>query len=527
MSGSWRSSAAGRRQPEQRGRPVDAIGDGHVPVRAVPGGDAMAPPQLAADVPVVDVLHPVEEGLLEALRHDARAPLAHGRHGPRGHGLDVDEPLRLEAWLDGVIAALATAQHQLVDAHLDEVAAGVEVGHDAGTGILEAETRVGPAGRADVAVIGHHVDGGQPVALTGGEVIVVVGRRDLDRAAAECRLHHGVGDDRHDALHEGDAHLLADQLAVAGIVGVDGHAAVAEDGLGPRGRHRDALPGHRVAVGVDDVVAHEPQRAHLRGGDDLQVRQAGPAARAPVDESFAAIGKAVVVEALEGRSHRLRRDLVHGEALAPPVGRRAEALLLALDDRPRLGDEPPHPLEVALAPQRLAALALAGEDAVEHELRRDRGVVHARQPQRRAALHARAPDHQVLGRGARGVAQVQRAGDIGRRLDDDERLLRGRRTRACAIRSEDVRRQPACLHGGLHLGRLVGAGHAAARRPGAALRLCCRSRSSMALPGGRRPLAGCPRIERPARRADERGRGPACWSGRGRQPPGRRRGPGV
>ena len=117
------------------------VGDRHVAVGAVPGRDAVAPPQLAADVPVVDVLEPVEEDLLEALGHDPGALLAHGLHGPLGHGLDVDEPLRLEARLDDVVAALAAADGHLVVLDLDQVTGRVEVLEDARAALLAAEAR--------------------------------------------------------------------------------------------------------------------------------------------------------------------------------------------------------------------------------------------------------------------------------------------------------------------------------------------------------------------------------------------------
>ena len=42
--------------------------NGHVTIRAVPDRDAMSPPQLAADAPILDVFQPVEVGLLKALR---------------------------------------------------------------------------------------------------------------------------------------------------------------------------------------------------------------------------------------------------------------------------------------------------------------------------------------------------------------------------------------------------------------------------------------------------------------------------
>src|SRR5207249_3206403 len=94
--------------------PFGGLAQGGVPVRAIPGRDAVSPPQLAAHRPVVDVLHPVGVDLLEPLGHDPGAPFAHGSQRPLGERLDVNEPLGGEAGLDHGVAALAVADHHLV-----------------------------------------------------------------------------------------------------------------------------------------------------------------------------------------------------------------------------------------------------------------------------------------------------------------------------------------------------------------------------------------------------------------------------
>src|SRR5690606_38403110 len=50
--------------------PIDAL--------AIPDGDAVAPPQLAADAPVLDVLQPVQVSLFPALGEEADDALLHG-----------------------------------------------------------------------------------------------------------------------------------------------------------------------------------------------------------------------------------------------------------------------------------------------------------------------------------------------------------------------------------------------------------------------------------------------------------------
>ena len=101
-------------------------------------------------------------------------------------------------------------------------------------------------------------------------------------------------------------------------------------------------------------------------------------------------------------------------------------------------------------------------------------------------------DQHVLDRCALRMAEMQRAGDVGRRLDDRERLCLRVGGRAGAVRRKHVGREPSVVDGSLEIGRSIG------------LRELGRLRF-----GGIGHLG--PGIERPARPADERGRGTTSW----------------
>ena len=308
-------------------------------------------------------------------------------------------------------------------------------------------------------------------------VVVVVGGGDLHRAGAERRVDDGVRDDRDVALDERDAHAPPDQRGVAWIFGMHRDRRVAEDRLGPRGRDGDRRLGIRIAGAlVDEVVPHAPQRARLRGRDDLEVADARPAARAPVDQGLGPVREVVPVQPLEGEPDRLRADRVHRVAQASPVAAAAEATLLHEDDLAGLGDEGLHPLEVPLAAEARAALALLGEDPVEHELGGDARVVEPGQEQRRVADHPGVTHHQVFDGGPLGMPEVEAARDVGRRLDDHERRQRRIRGRARTVRGKDVRGEPALVDLVLELGGDVGARELGLRGP-PALRLRLRHRS--------------------------------------------------
>src|ERR1035437_1304566 len=226
-------------------------------LRAMPRGDAMAPPELARDAPVVDVLHPLEVSLLVHLRRKADVLLADSLFGLVGQRLNLDEPLCREARLDDRLAAVAVAD--IVDVVLDagEELPLFQVLDYLFTGSVAVEAGVCAAFGVDVARVVHDVDGGQVVALGEGEVVGVVGRSDLDRAGSEVAADPRVEDDGNLAAHQRQAQLLAVQGQIALVFGMDGNGYVAEHGLGAGCCYRQKLAGI-LTVFVKNRVANLP-----------------------------------------------------------------------------------------------------------------------------------------------------------------------------------------------------------------------------------------------------------------------------
>src|SRR5829696_2087616 len=76
---------------------------------AVPDRDAMAPPQLTRDAPVVHVVDPAEPAGLQAGRVNHGVAVAHRVAGGLGQRLDLDPPLHRQPRLDDLAAALGMA----------------------------------------------------------------------------------------------------------------------------------------------------------------------------------------------------------------------------------------------------------------------------------------------------------------------------------------------------------------------------------------------------------------------------------
>src|SRR5262249_49529428 len=140
------------------------------------------------------------------------------------------------------------------------------------------------------------------------------------------------------------ANAAADERAVPVIVRMDGDGGVAEHRLRPRRRHLDR------AAAVSERIAELVEHAVGGGVLDLEIGECRTAARTPIDQIAIAVDQPLLVEPDEYLAHGAGEPLVHGEALARPIARHAEALELH-DDRAARGIAPaPHALDERLAP---------------------------------------------------------------------------------------------------------------------------------------------------------------------------------
>ncbi len=238
-------------------------------------------------------------------------------------------------------------------------------------------------------------------------------------AGAERRIDGLVRDDRDRDVGHRQARGLADERRVPRVLGVHGDGRVAQQRLGPRGRHREIRP--RAALyRIADVV----QVAGLVLELGLLVGQRGAAVGAPVDHPVATVDQTLVPQTHEHFPHRSRVRRVEREAGAAPVARAADHLELLQDGVPRLAHERPGPLDELLATEVDAGLALLREQPFDHVLRGDAGVIGARQPLCGTPAHPLEADQHVLDDVVEPVTHVQDGRDVGRRDHDDIRLMR-------------------------------------------------------------------------------------------------------
>ena len=162
------------------------------------------------------------------------------------------------------------------------------------------------------------------MALTQSKIVGVVRRRHLYRASSEFAADPLVENDRNLAAHQRQAQLLAVQMQVALILGMNRNGHVAQHGLGPRRCNRQELAG-LLAVIVENGIANLPKVPLVLVVDHFEIADGGLAARAPVHNVCAAIDQSLLVKPNKRLAHRHREPRIHGEVLALPVDGGAQA----------------------------------------------------------------------------------------------------------------------------------------------------------------------------------------------------------
>ena len=201
-----------------------------------------------------------------------------------------------------------------------------------------------------------------------------------------------------------------------------------------------------MAAATHDRVADVPERALLLLGQHFEIGDRGQQHRVPVHQAFAAVDQAFLVQAHEHFGDRARQIRVHGELVARPVDRGAEAAHLARDGAAGFAFPFPDAFDEFFAAEIEPMFAFRAELALDHHLRRDAGVVGARLPQRRVAAHAVPARERVHERVLERVPHVQRAGDVRRRQHDAV-------ARAITLRRECPGRFPTFVDAGFDFAR--------------------------------------------------------------------------
>ena len=392
----------------------------------VVGGNAVAPPELARDTPVLDVLQPVAVGVLVFGGIELDFVVHDGRQGKVCKVLHLQEPLHGELRFDGHARTLGATDLVVVVLHFFHQSGFLEVDGNLLAHVEAVLPHIHAGGFAQRGIVVEDVDGLEVVLLAEHVVVHVVGGGHLEATRTELDVDIVVLNDGDDAAYEGHDDLLSLEPSVLRVVRVDAHGHVAHDGFGARGGHHGVaalfvLVYHVAffvaarAVVIGHVVLHVIELRVLFLVNHFFVREGRLGLGVPVHHAYAAVDEALSVEVYKHFDDALGAFFVHGEGRAVPVARSAHLAELLQDDAAVLLRPCPGMLEELLAGEVGLLDALLSQ-AVHHlRFGGDGGVVGAGHPAGVLAFHAGAAHEDVLDGFVEHVAHVEHTRHVGGR----------------------------------------------------------------------------------------------------------------
>ena len=292
-----------------------------------PCRDLVAPPQLAADAPILDVLHPVTIAVLELGRVELHGVVHHRLQGRLRQFFHRQEPLQRQARLDHGVGAFAAPHLVGVVLHLDQVSKSVQLFRKILPALKPVHAFVGTRLRRHGAVRIDRIDGREAVLLAKVVVVGVVGGCHLQAPRPKLDVDVVVRNDGHLSVHHRHDGLFAHEVFVTLVVGVHANGRVPHDGFRTCCRHGDP-----TVVLPSNGVTHVVELAMLFSVNHLLVTQRRQSHRVPIDHAHPSVNQSLVVEFHERVDDAFVVALVHREARAVPVAARPELFQLFKDD---------------------------------------------------------------------------------------------------------------------------------------------------------------------------------------------------
>ena len=231
----------------------------------------MAPPKLARNTPILDVIHPLVVRIDPVFGDKIHLTGVHGINGFLCNALasgvlwadlvDRYKPLVCQHGLYHLACASANGQHQFVRLDFNQQTLSFQVFDHGLAGYKAVHALVG-FGTVFIHSGRQCEDGDEGQVVTHGTCVVVgiVGARDLHATGAKFTVNKVVCNDGNLAIAQRQIHFFAHQMFVAFVFGVNGQRAICQHGFRAGGGNGHAFLHHTVNVlgtvckRVQDVV---------------------------------------------------------------------------------------------------------------------------------------------------------------------------------------------------------------------------------------------------------------------------------
>ena len=378
----------------------------------------MSPPQLAADTPVFDVLHPVAVCILIFGRIEFQLIVHYRRQCHIGKMLHFEEPLHRQFRFDHYIGTFRVTYFICVGFCLFEQSGSIEIFLYLLADVETVHTDIQSGSFAQCSVIVEDVDAGQIILFTQHIVIYVVGRSYFQTTGTELNVHIIVLDDRDNTVYQRNDYFLSFQPCVLGVVGVDTHCRIAHDCFGT-GRCYYCIAAFRITF---HLIAEIEQFSVLFLVDHFFVRKGSQRFRVPVYHTDTTVNQSFVVQVYKYFQYAFAAFLIHSKGGAVPVTGCTQFAELLQDNASVLFCPVPGMFQELITGQVCLLDALGSEFVYNFCFGSDGSVVSSRHPTGILAFHTGTTNQNILNGIIKHVSHVQHTGDVRGRNDDGVRF---------------------------------------------------------------------------------------------------------
>ena len=236
----------------------------------VPSRNAMAPPDLTTDAPILNPVQPIEIGFFPIFRNELNLASFDSSDGWSGQWRGFHIPLVGQKRFDHRMAAIAAWHHQLMRLDLFHQPLLFKIGNHTLAGFEAVQAAIGSGSVVvDLGIGSEDIDDRQLMTLANCVVVEIMRRRDFDATGAETRIDVFVGDDRDLAVGQGQRYMQADQPLITLIVRMHRHSGIAEHGFRASGGN------DQITATLGQRIANVPHGPAFLGANHFQIRNGG------------------------------------------------------------------------------------------------------------------------------------------------------------------------------------------------------------------------------------------------------------
>ena len=361
----------------------------------------MAPPELAGDTPVTDVVQPLAVNLGKTLRNESDIAILYSISCRLCQRLHLYEPLSRNHWLNGRVAAGAMAYCMLVILNRNQYTSLLQVLQQSLAALIAVHAGIFACIICHLASIGNYFNLLQIVSEAHLVVVRVMGWSNLYGTSTKLHIYIFISKQRNFSIYYWQDQSLANQVSVALIVWMYSYTAITQHSL------RTSCSHLYILVGALYLISEVPEMASLSLMLNLDVRDCSVAVCAPVGDAGALINQPLFVKTYKYLADSTGASLVHGKALAVPVAGGAKGTELAHDTAAKLFLPLPYALQKLLTAQLIAVGTLFTESTLYLSLSSDTCMVTAWHPQGVVALHTAPADEDILQGIIKGMAHMK------------------------------------------------------------------------------------------------------------------------